>query len=36
MKANCFRENGVEEANEADCYYIIRYFDSDRDGRLNY
>ena len=25
------RDNGVDEANEADCYYIIKYFDSDDD-----
>ena len=23
------RDNGVEEATEADTYYVIRYFDSD-------
>ncbi len=27
-----FRDNGVEEANEADCFNIIKYFDSDEDG----
>jgi len=26
----------VNSANEADCYYMIRYFDSDNDGKLNY
>jgi Ca2+-binding EF-hand superfamily protein len=30
------RENGVEEATEADCYLIVKYFDSDEDGYLNF
>jgi len=31
-----FRENGVEEATEADCFLIVKYFDSDDDGYLNF
>ncbi len=31
-----FRDNGVDEANEADCFYIVKYFDSDEDMRLNF
>jgi Ca2+-binding EF-hand superfamily protein len=30
------RENGVEEATEADCFLIVKYFDSDEDGYLNF
>eukprot|EP00347_Sterkiella_histriomuscorum_P013646 403363918 len=30
------RENNVEEATEADCFLIVKYFDSDDDGFLNY
>lgn len=30
------RDNGVNSANEADCFYMIKYFDSDNDGKLNY
>jgi Ca2+-binding EF-hand superfamily protein len=26
----------VEEATEADCYLIVKYFDSDNDGYLNF
>jgi hypothetical protein len=33
---NCLRENGVEEATEADTFYIVRYFDSDHDEALSY
>jgi hypothetical protein len=28
---NAIRENGVEEATEADTFYIVRYFDSNND-----
>lgn len=30
------RDNGVEEATEADTFYIVRYFDSDKDSALSY
>ena len=30
------RDNGVEEATEADTHYIIRYFDSDGDEMMTY
>jgi hypothetical protein len=33
---NYLRDNGVHSATEADCYYLIKFFDSDEDGRLNY
>ena len=32
---NC-RDNGVEEATEADTYYIVKYFDSNGDDCLEY
>ena len=31
-----YRDNGVEEATEADTHYIVRYFDSDQDERMTY
>ena len=30
------RDNGVEEATEADTYYIVKYFDSNDDELLIY
>ena len=30
------RDNGVEEATEADTYYVVKYFDSDGDEKLDY
>jgi len=30
------RDNGVEEATEADTCYIIKYFDSNMDDKLDY
>lgn len=30
------RDNGVDEATEADTYYIIRYFDTNSDDLLDY
>ena len=30
------RDNGVEEATEADTYYMVKYFDSDGDKLLEY
>lgn len=33
---NFFRDNGVTEINEAMCYYMIKYFDSDMDGKLHF
>lgn len=30
------RDNGVEEATEADTYYIVKYFDSNDDELLDY
>lgn len=30
------RDNDVHEMTEADCYYVVKFFDSDEDGRLNY
>ena len=30
------RENSVEEATEADTYYIVKYFDSNEDELLDY
>ena len=33
---NFLRENGVHEYSEAECFYLVKYFDSDEDGELNY
>jgi Ca2+-binding EF-hand superfamily protein len=33
---NFLRDNNVHDMTEADCYYIVKFFDSDEDGRLNY
>jgi hypothetical protein len=34
---NYLRDNGVARGvTEADCYYIIKFFDSDEDGALHY
>ena len=30
------RDNGVEEATEADTHYIVKYFDSNGDEKLDY
>lgn len=31
-----FRDNGVEEATEADTFYIVKYFDSSDNEQLDY
>ena len=33
---NFLRDNGIHNITEADCYYVVKFFDSDLDGRLNY
>jgi Ca2+-binding EF-hand superfamily protein len=33
---NFLRDNGVHTVTEADCYYVVKFFDSDEDGKLNY
>ena len=33
---NFLRENGFNDATEADCYYLVKFFDADEDGKLNY
>mmetsp|Transcript_21102 Transcript_21102/g.20265 ORF Transcript_21102/g.20265 Transcript_21102/m.20265 type:complete len:133 (+) Transcript_21102:106-504(+) len=33
---NFIRDNGVNHITEADCYYVVKFFDSDEDGKLNY
>ena len=33
---NFLRDNGVHSVTEADCYYLVKFFDSDEDGRLSY
>ena len=33
---NFMRENGVMDCTEADFYFVIKFFDSDEDGKLNY
>ncbi len=34
---NFIRDNGVSDGvTEADCYYVVKFFDSDLDGKLHY
>ena len=33
---NFIRDNNVHDMTEADCYYLVKFFDSDEDGRLHY
>jgi Ca2+-binding EF-hand superfamily protein len=34
---NYIRDNGLSDGiTEADCYYLVKYFDSDEDGKLHY
>lgn len=33
---NFLRDNGIHNITEADCYYLVKFFDSDEDGRLSY
>lgn len=33
---NFLRDNGVEEATEADSFSVVRYFDSNEDELLDY
>jgi Ca2+-binding EF-hand superfamily protein len=33
---NYLRDNDIHECTEADCYYLVKFFDSDEDGKLNY
>ena len=33
---NFLRDNAVFSANESDCFRLLRFFDSDEDGRLSY
>ena len=34
---NYLRDNGVGTGvTEADCYYLVKFFDSDLDGQLHY
>ena len=33
---NFFRDNGVTSVNESDCYFVIKFFDSDVDGKLHF
>ena len=33
---NFFRDNGITEITEATCYYIIKFYDADEDGKLTY
>lgn len=30
------RDNSYYDTCEADCYYIVKFFDADEDGKLNY
>lgn len=31
---NFFRDNGLMDITEADCYFMLKFFDSDEDGKL--
>jgi len=31
-----FRDNGMMSVTEADCYYVLKFFDCDQDGKLHY
>lgn len=33
---NFLRDNQIYGVTEADCYYVVKFFDSDEDGKLNY
>jgi hypothetical protein len=33
---NYLRDNGIHDVCEADCYYIVKFFDSDEDGLLGF
>lgn len=33
---NFLRDNGNNDVCEADCYYFVKFFDADEDGKLNY
>ena len=33
---NFFRDNGVTHLNEANCYFMVKFFDSDFDGKLHF
>ena len=33
---NFLRENGTTDVTEADTYFVVKFFDSDEDGKLNY
>jgi hypothetical protein len=34
---NFLRDNGLsQQVTEADCYYLVKFFDSDLDGQLHY
>ena len=30
------RDNDLHDVTEAQCYYLVKFFDSDEDGKLNY
>ena len=33
---NFLRENGYMQATETDTYFVVKYFDSDEDGKLTF
>lgn len=33
---NFFRDNGITKVTEAECYFVLKYWDSDEDGKLHY
>jgi len=33
---NFLRENGVTTCTESDLYFVVKFYDSDEDGKLNY
>ena len=33
---NFFRDNGIMDVTEATCYFIVKFYDADEDGKLTY
>ena len=33
---NFFRDNGIMDVTEGTCYFIVKFYDADEDGKLTY
>jgi hypothetical protein len=33
---NFFRDCGIMDVTESACYYVVKFFDADEDGKLTY